>query len=81
MISSLSPSTGTAGQAVQVSGANFLSPDGHIVATFNGQVVPTSCPAENACTPTVPSSSGATSVQVRITTAGGTSNSVTFTYG
>jgi hypothetical protein len=63
-----------------VSGANFLSTSGHIVATFNGQVAPTSCPAQNTCTVTVPTSN-ATSAHVVITTAGGASNAETFTYG
>ena len=62
-----------------VSGANFLSTSGQIVATFNGQVAPTSCPAQNTCTVTVPTSS-APSAQVVITTAGGASNAQTFTY-
>jgi hypothetical protein len=47
---------------------------------FNGLVAPTSCPAQNTCTVTVPLSPGATRVQVTITTAGGTSNGVTFIY-
>jgi hypothetical protein len=79
VISSLSPSSGSAGQGIQVAGANFLSTNGHIVATFNGQVAPTSCPAQNTCTITVPASTSP-SAQVVITTASGTSNSVTFTY-
>ena len=81
VISSLTPSSGSAGQSVQVAGANFLSSSGQIVATFNGQVAPTSCPAQNTCTVTVPPSSGDPSAQVMITTASGTSNAVTFTYG
>jgi len=80
VISSLTPSSGSAGQSVQVAGANFLSSSGQIVATFNGQVAPTSCPAQNTCTVTVPPSSGDPSARVTITTAGGTSNAVTFTY-
>ena len=79
VISSLSPASGSAGQSVTVSGANFLSTSGQIVATFNGQVAPTSCPAQNTCTVTVPPSS-APSAQVVITTAGGASNAQTFTY-
>jgi hypothetical protein len=79
VISSLSPASGSAGQSLMVSGANFLSTTGQIVATFNGQVAPTSCPAQNACTVTVPSSS-APSAQVVITTPGGASNAETFTY-
>ena len=79
VISSLAPS-GSAGQSIQVAGANFLSSSGQIVAMFNGTVAPTSCPAQNTCTVTVPPSSGGTSAQVTITTAGGTSNALTFTY-
>ena len=60
--------------------SNFLSSSGQIVATFNGQVAPTSCPAQNTCTVTVPPSTSP-SAQVVITTARGTSNAVTFTYG
>jgi hypothetical protein len=63
-----------------VSGANFLSATGQIVATFNGQVAPTSCPAQNTCAVTVPPSN-APSAQVVITTPGGASNAETFTYG
>jgi hypothetical protein len=80
VISSLSPASGSAGQAVVVAGANFLSSSGQIVATFNGQVAPTSCPAQNTCNVTVPASTSP-SAQVAITTAGGTSNAMTFTYG
>jgi hypothetical protein len=80
VIASISPSTGAAGQGLQVAGSNFLSSSGQIVASFNGQVAPTSCPAQNTCTVTVPPMSGASSAQVTITTAGGTSNAVTFTY-
>jgi hypothetical protein len=59
-----------------------MSSDGQIVATFNGQVAPTSCPAQNTCTITVPPPPpGSQSAQVTITTASGTSNAVTFTYG
>jgi hypothetical protein len=50
------------------------------VATFNGQVAPTSCPAQNTCTVTVPPSPGGATAQVTITTASGTSNVVTFIY-
>ena len=81
VIDSITPSSGTAGQTISITGANFLSSDGHIVATFNGVVASTSCPAQNACTATVPPSNGATSAQVAITTAAGASNSVPFTYG
>ena len=81
VISSLSPSSGSAGESIQVAGTNFISSDGKIVATFNGQVAPTSCPAPDTCAVTVPPQSGSPSAQVSITTASGTSNAVTFTYG
>ena len=80
MISSLSPMSAPAGAGIQVAGANFLSSDGQIVASFNGEVAPTSCPAQNVCTVTVPPMAGPTAARVTITTAGGTSNAVTFTY-
>jgi|HubBroStandDraft_1064217.scaffolds.fasta_scaffold357059_2 hypothetical protein len=80
VIASLSPSSGSAGQVLAVGGSNFLSSSGQIIATFNGQVAPTSCPAPNTCSVTVPPSSGGPTAQVVITTAGGTSNPMTFTY-
>jgi hypothetical protein len=78
-ISALSPSSGSAGQSITIAGANFLSTNGQIVATFDGQVAPTSCPAQSTCTVTVPPSTSP-SAQVVITTAGGASNAVTFSY-
>jgi hypothetical protein len=80
VIASLSPASGSAGQGIQIAGSNFLSSSGQIVATFNGQVAPTSCPAQNTCSVTVPPSSGSGTAQVVVTTAGGTSNAMTFTY-
>jgi IPT/TIG domain len=80
-ISSLSPASGSPGQSTTVAGSNFLSSDGSIVASFNGQVTPTSCPSPEMCTVTVPPPTvGETSAQVTITTASGTSNAVTFSY-
>jgi len=80
VITALTPPSARAGQAVQIAGSNFLSSSGQIVATFNGQVAPTSCPTQNTCNVTVPPSTGLPSAQVTINTAGGTSNGVTFTY-
>jgi IPT/TIG domain len=82
VLSTLSPSTGTAGQSVVVSGTNFISADGVVQARFGGQLAPTACPVQTACTVTVPAMTGSpTSVPVTITTAGGTSNALTFTFG
>jgi hypothetical protein len=80
VIASLDPASGSAGQGIQIAGSNFLSSSGQIVATFNGQVAPTQCPAQNTCSVTVPPSSGPATAQVVVTTAGGTSNAMTFTY-
>ena len=80
VIASLSPASGAAGQGIVVAGSNFLSSSGQIVASFNGQVTATRCPASNTCTVTVPPMNGPGPAQVTITTAGGTSNAVTFTY-
>jgi len=81
VITSLNPSSGGSGQTIQVTGSNFLSSDGQIVATFAGQVAPTICPSQTTCTVTVPSGSPTSgSVSVAITTSAGTSNAVTFTY-
>lgn len=80
VISALDPASGVAGQGIEIAGANFLSSSGQIVATFNGQVAPTTCPAQSTCTVTVPPGPGAGSVQVVITTSAGSSNPVTFTY-
>jgi IPT/TIG domain len=80
VISALEPASGAPGQGIEVAGANFVSSNGQILATFNGQIAPTSCPAQNACTVTVPPSAGGPTAQVTISTASGTSNAVTFTY-
>jgi hypothetical protein len=81
VITSLTPSSGGSGQTIQVTGSNFLSSDGQIVATFGGQVAPTICPTQTTCTVTVPPDSPTSgSVAVVITTSAGTSNAVTFTY-
>ena len=82
VIAELNPASGNAGQAIQVAGANFLSSSGQIIATFDGQVAPTSCPAQNTCSVTVPPGSVGIrdAAQVVIMTAGGTSNTMTFTY-
>jgi IPT/TIG domain len=80
VINALVPASAAPGQGIRVAGTNFLSSDGQIVATFNGQVAPTSCPAQNSCTVTVPPVTGPETAEVTITTAGGTSNALTFTY-
>jgi IPT/TIG domain len=80
-ITSLSPASGSPGQTLTVNGSQFLSSDGSIVASFNGQVTATSCPSQAVCTVTVPPPSpGASSAQVTIATSSGTSNAVTFSY-
>ena len=80
-ISSVSPTSGSPGQTLTVSGANFISADGSIVASFDGRITATSCATPSVCTVTVPPpSAGQTSAQLTITTASGTSNAIAFSY-
>ncbi len=81
VLSALSPSSGSAGQSVVVVGMGFVSSDGNVLATFDGQVAPTVCPIQTSCTVTVPAMSDPPpTVPVTITTASGTSNALTFAY-
>jgi len=81
-LSTLTPSGGSAGQSVVISGTSFMSADGHIVARFGAQTAPTRCPDLTSCTVTVPPLAGPlNAVPVTITTDAGVSNALTFTYG
>jgi hypothetical protein len=67
---------------VVISGANLISADGMILARFNGAAAQTQCPARTSCSVTVPDiSSPVSTVSVTVTTAAGTSNALTFSYG
>lgn len=81
VLMSLQPSSGSAGQVITVQGANFISSDGRITASFGTESAPTECPSSTKCSVTVPPAPpGSTSTPVTITTASGTSNSQDFTY-
>jgi hypothetical protein len=81
-ITALTPSSGTAGQSVVISGSGLFSSDGHVQTFFGGQQAPTSCPSQSSCTVIVPVLSGpARGVPVTVTTETGTSNAVSFYYG
>ncbi len=81
-LSSLAPSTGTAGQVLVVNGANLLSASGQITAQVGGENALIACPTSTSCLLQVPAPTGAsTSVPVTVTTDGGTSNALSFTYG
>jgi hypothetical protein len=81
VVTSLSPPKGGPGQAVTVSGAHFMSADGHVVADFAGVAASTDCPAQTSCTVVVPTLPGAPRpVRLTITSEAGTSSGVTFTY-
>ena len=82
VLSSLTPSSGEAGQSVVISGANFLSANGQILVRFGGQVAPTRCSGPTSCSVTVPVLAGPPSaVPVTVTTVLGTSNALNFVYG
>ncbi len=80
-LAAIFPTDGPVGTVISVSGANFFSPNGVVLARFNGQPAPTRCPSQALCTVTVPALVFPPSVlQLTITTASGTSNAVSFRY-
>jgi hypothetical protein len=75
------PASGASGQSVTISGANLVSANGSIVAYFGPTATSTRCPSENQCTAVVPPrQGGAGTVAVRLRTAAGYSNAVSFRY-
>jgi hypothetical protein len=79
VLSALSPSSGTAGGELTISGSGFQSSDGRIIVRFNGAGTLTSCPSVNECVARIPAGTG--TAQVDVVTAAGKSNVLTFTYG
>lgn len=80
-ITSVSPSQGSPGQTVSITGTNLFSGSGQVLAYFGGVVAPTACPSESSCTATVPPPpAGSNRVEVTVTTDAGSSNGVPFTY-
>jgi len=78
-INSISPSAGTTGMSVTVSGSNFGSTQGTSTITFNGvNAAPSSWSAN---TIVVPVPSGATTGPVVVTVNGAASNASTFSVG
>jgi len=76
-ISNLSPTTGTVGTLVVIAGTGFGPSQGTEIVTFNGTAVtPISWSASSITTPVPP---GATTGNVVVTTAGVSSNGVSFT--
>jgi len=76
-ITNLSPSSGTAGTSVTISGANFGATQGSSAVSFNGVLAtPTSWSASSIVAP-VPA--GATSGNVTVVVGGQTSNGLPFT--
>jgi hypothetical protein len=64
-----------------INGSDLLSPSGTISAQFGAQTTTIACPQSTSCLIEVPSTDGtAGSVTVTVTTDGGTSNPLTFTY-
>ncbi len=80
-LTALDPSSGSPGQVLVIDGSNLLSTSGQITAQFGGQTTTIACPQSTSCLIEVPTTDGSTgTAQVSITTDGGTSNSLTFTY-
>lgn len=82
VISSISPNSGPAGTAVTLNGTGFFSPSGTIVVLFGQVQAPVSCPTQQTCTASAPpqASPPSPAVPVTVTTDGGRSAPVTFTY-
>lgn len=80
-LTAISPAGGAPGQVVKVFGANLISSNGIVVASFNGQLTRTDCPVTTACDVTVPSlgPTPGTAI-VTVTTAQGRSNGLAFSY-
>jgi hypothetical protein len=78
-LAALSPDAATAGESVTLSGSGFIGAHGYVAATFDGRVVPTRCPSEEMCIATVPAGLSG-SVTVRLQTASGSSNGLSFRY-
>jgi YD repeat-containing protein len=77
-ISSLSPTSGTVGSSVVLTGSNFGATQGNGTVTFNGTAATVSSWSNTSITATVPA--GATSGNAVVTAAGGVaSNGVSFT--
>jgi|GEM_PF-6453097 len=80
-LSSVSPTSGGAGQAVVVVGSGLFSANGEVLAYFGSTPAPTSCGTQTSCTVTVPDLGGSPStVPLTIVTASGRSNALSFTY-
>jgi hypothetical protein len=80
-LTSVTPGAGAAGQSVAIAGSGLFSSDGVITASFNGSAAAVGCPSQTACTVTVPDlGTGPVTVILTITTSGGNSNGVPFSY-
>jgi hypothetical protein len=80
-ISSISPSQGSPGQTIVITGTNLFSSTGQVLAYFGSEVAPTACSSQTSCTATVPPATGNTNqVDVTVRTDAGSSNGVPFTY-
>lgn len=81
-LSAISPDGGGPGQLVTITGANLISSNGIVVASFNGELTRTVCPVTTACSVVVPNLGPAPGrAVVVVTTAQGTSNGLAFSYG
>lgn len=81
VLSSISPSSGSPGQTVTLTGSNLFSPSGLITVTFGGIQAGVSCPSSTTCVATVPSGlTPSPSIPVVINTGTGASAAVPFSY-
>lgn len=82
-VAAITPDTGAAGQTVKLSGSGFFSSNGRITVMFGHTQAGVNCPSQTSCVVTVPAASSASPsapVAVTVSTTGGTSSPVQFTY-
>ena len=78
-IDAIQPDHAAPGQAITISGSGIISSNGSIAAFFGTEIASTRCPSESTCNVIVPSRpAGSAVVRVRLRTANGYSNSMTF---
>ena len=81
VLSAIEPASGAPGQVIVVSGSNLMSTSGQISAQFGAETSTVACLAPTSCLVIVPTNgSPSATVPLTITTDGGTSNTLNFTY-
>ncbi|MBO0729126.1 MAG: IPT/TIG domain-containing protein [Acidimicrobiaceae bacterium] len=79
-LGAISPASGAAGQTVIITGSGLFSRNGLVTVLFGHTQAPVACPTQTTCRVTVPARGSPGVVPVTVSTTGGTSNPLPFTY-